>query len=59
MLLSFSPFPYIQNLFLKHLGQAIRLSDRKRISNKESMRTSNNRVMETRDGGMGLQGMIS
>lgn len=51
--------PYIQNLFLKHLGQAIRLSDRKRISNKESMRTSNNRVMETRDGGMGLQGMIS
>lgn len=31
--------PYVQDLFLKHLGQAVRMSDRKRNSRAESVQT--------------------
>ena len=45
--------PYVQDLFLKHLGQAIRMSDRKRPMPRESVKpVMTNSRMEA-------QGMIS
>lgn len=43
----------MQDLFLKHLGQAIRMSDRKRSSQKDSFQSV---IRPTR---MEAQGMIS
>ena len=45
--------PYVQDLFLKHLGQAIRMSDRKRSSQRESYQTV------IRPSRIEAQGMIS